>query len=373
MRIALVNDIVYGYAVGDPSAVGGAERYQWLLTRALAAYGWSPVVGVRTALRPGTRVRIEGVEFVGMPRGQFLKSLYEFLSAERPDWCFWVASTHLLGPAVGIARVAGARSVYCAQFDLDVRPREALTRRRRLWPLYALGLIGAGKIFLQHTGQYAELPARWKSKAYVIPGVVNIPESIKPHVERGRYVAWVGVLRQPKRPDLLVDIARRLPSIEFVVCGGTSAHRSPPGYGARIVEQLETLPNVRYLGQVAPDRALEIISDAALLLSTSEGEGFPSVFVEAWAHGTPVATLRIDPDRLIARKGLGVVCESVEGAAREVGTLVDSVERREAIAVRARSYAIQSHSGAAVAPIVDRAMKTDPAPVLQPYESVGSS
>ena len=33
MKIALVNDIAYQYATGDPAAVGGAERYQWLLAR----------------------------------------------------------------------------------------------------------------------------------------------------------------------------------------------------------------------------------------------------------------------------------------------------------------------------------------------------
>src|SRR5215210_1356164 len=99
MKIALinVNGMVYRYGCGDPTAVGGAERYQWLLARALAAYGWSTVVGVRSALGGGQRVAIDGVEFVGLGDGQFFKSLYTFLVAERPEWCFWYGSTHLLG------------------------------------------------------------------------------------------------------------------------------------------------------------------------------------------------------------------------------------------------------------------------------------
>jgi len=52
MKVALVNDIVYRYGYGDPAAVGGSERYQWLLARALAAHGWSVVVGVRSGLAP---------------------------------------------------------------------------------------------------------------------------------------------------------------------------------------------------------------------------------------------------------------------------------------------------------------------------------
>ena len=69
MKIAVVDERVYGYASGDPLVAGGAERYVWLLTRALVASGWSATVGVRTALKPGERVRIDGVEFVGIGRG----------------------------------------------------------------------------------------------------------------------------------------------------------------------------------------------------------------------------------------------------------------------------------------------------------------
>ena len=315
MKMVLVDERVYGYASGDPLVAGGAERYVWLLTRALVASGWSATVGVRTALKAGERVRIDGVEFVGIGEGQFFAVFYRFLMSERPDWCHWFCASHILGPAVAIGKLTGTRTIFSAQFDLDVRPREALSSRRRLWPLYALGLIGSSKIFLQHREQYAELPTRWQSKAYVVPGVVNLPDVVTPHARRRPYVAWVGVLRQPKRPDLLIEIARRLPSVDFVVCGAPSSHRSPPGYGERIIDDFKAIPNLRYLGHVPPDRAIEIIGDAALLLSTSDGEGFPSVFLEAWANGTPVVSLSIDPDRLIARKRLGY-CVSRAGGGR---------------------------------------------------------
>jgi glycosyltransferase involved in cell wall biosynthesis len=371
MKIAVVDERVYGYASGDPLVAGGAERYVWLLTRALVASGWSATVGVRTALKPGERTRIDGVEFVGIGRGQFFAALYRFFASERPDWCHWFCASHILGPAVAIGRLTGTRTMFSAQFDLDVRPRRALSDRPRLWPFYAMGLIGSSKIFLQHRGQYAELPTRWQSKAYVVPGVVSLPQAFTPHARRKPYVAWVGVLRKPKRPDLLIEIARRLPSVDFVVCGAPSSHRSPPGYGERIVDDFKTLPNIRYLGQVPPDRAIEIIGAAALLLSTSDGEGFPSVFLEAWANGTPVVSLSIDPDRLIARKKLGVVSGEPEAAAEDIAALMESPAARQAMAERGREYVGQFHTGAAAVAVVERALTTDHAPVLQAFQSVG--
>ena len=55
MKIAFANDTIYGYASGA-SVVGGAERQQWLLARALAATGWSVTVGVHEALEAGERI-----------------------------------------------------------------------------------------------------------------------------------------------------------------------------------------------------------------------------------------------------------------------------------------------------------------------------
>jgi glycosyltransferase involved in cell wall biosynthesis len=169
-------------------------------------------------------------------------------------------------------------------------------------------------------------------------------------------VAWVGVLRQPKRPDLLIDIAEQSPGVEFVVCGGPSAHRSPPGYSEAMIERFGRVPNIRYMGHVAPDQAIKIISGASLLLSTSDAEGFPSVFVEAWASGTPVVTLRIDPDGVIAGLRLGAACPGVAPAVETIGRLMRSVDERQEMAERCREHVIRRHSAASAVAVVQAAL-----------------
>jgi glycosyltransferase involved in cell wall biosynthesis len=88
-----------------------------------------------------------------------------------------------------------------------------------------------------------------------------------------------------------------------------------------IIGQLRSLPNVDYRGHVAPEQTLKVIGDASLLLSTSDGEGFPSVFLEAWAAATPVVSLQIDPDHKIRKDELGVVADTVDGAVDAVCSL----------------------------------------------------
>jgi len=112
---------------------------------------------------------------------------------------------------------------------------------------------------------------------------------------------------------------------------------------------LRALPNVDYRGQVPPDEALRIIHDATLLLSTADEEGFPNTFLQAWGAGTPVISLRIDPDHVIERHGLGVVTGGVDGAVAGIQALARAPEHRENIAARARRYVIERHGETAAA------------------------
>jgi glycosyltransferase involved in cell wall biosynthesis len=358
MKIAFVNDGIFAYASKDAAAVGGAERQQWYLARALAATNWKVVVGVRHALRARERRPIQGVEFVGIDRGPFLFDWRRFVAAERPDWWYWRGANHLYGPMVGIARAAGVRSVFSVAFDSDVHPQRALSWRPRWWPLYALGLAWSDRILVQHAGQMNALPERWRLKARLIRSIASSATTVSPHSERPQYVAWVAMLRKPKRPDLLVDIARRLPGVHFVVCGGSSTHRTPGGYSEEIIHTLRTLPNVTFLGQVSPQKASEVVRDAAVLLSTSDEEGFPNTFLEAWSNGTPVVTLKVDPDGVVEQHGLGVVGGTMDRTAAAIEELVTSPQIRSEISRRALQHIEYFHGERSVVTEFERALQS---------------
>jgi glycosyltransferase involved in cell wall biosynthesis len=314
--------------------------------RAIANAGWSVTVGVRHPLQEGEEQVIDGVRFVGLNRRMhFLFAWYKFLKKERPDWCFTQCADHLWGPVAEIARCLGVRTAFSTMHDLDVQPRKAMTHgRKNWWFLYKWGLQRSNLIFVQHSGQPDFLPVRLQRRAYLLPGIVPLPSTLVPCAERNGTVVWMAVIRPAKRPDRLVEIARRLPMIRFVVCGAPNYRLWERGKIESILKRLRSLPNVDYRGHVAPEETLKVIGEASLLLSTSDGEGFPSVFLEAWAAGTPVVSIQIDPDHKIKKDDLGLVVDTVEGAAEAIYSLMASPQRRQDMGMRARRHVEEMHS-----------------------------
>jgi glycosyltransferase involved in cell wall biosynthesis len=157
-----------------------------------------------------------------------------------------------------------------------------------------------------------------------------------------------------KRPDRLIELARLLPHVRFVVCGSTTTFMTPEGYGDRAIEAFRTLPNIDYRGQVSPEEALRVSRESALLLSTSQEEGFPQTFLEAWSYGTPVVTLGINPGDVITTHELGVVEPDAVRAAAAIDALMAGADVRDRIGQQARQYVADVHSPLAAVRALER-------------------
>ena len=93
-----------------------------------------------------------------------------------------------------------------------------------------------------------------------------------------------------------------------------------------------------------------------MLLSTSDGEGFPNTFLQSWASGTPVVSLMIDPDSVIERVGLGVVSGRIEDIGKDISVLMESANLLEEMAKRTRKYIIAHHSEQVVVTLLNHAL-----------------
>jgi glycosyltransferase involved in cell wall biosynthesis len=125
---------------------------------------------------------------------------------------------------------------------------------------------------------------------------------------------------------------------------------------ADIEGKLRSLPNVAWRGFLPHEQLQEVYRRTAILLCTSESEGFPNVFLEAWGHGVPTLST-VDPDGLIAAHALGEVAPTYEGLRRALARVdADRPEWRER-GRRAAVYVRANHAPAASAAALEGVLR----------------
>jgi len=158
----------------------------------------------------------------------------------------------------------------------------------------------------------------------------------------GRYITFIGALREYKSPETFIELARVLPDREFLVVGDGPLRK---GLEAKAPE------NVRFLGY--RHDVGKVLAESALLVLPSRREGFGLVVVEANSMGVPAVGRRVSAIPELIREGKnGLTFETFDELVEAVKTLTEPKKNRKAGAV-AKSVA-EPHSWEAVAAAVER-------------------
>ena len=97
------------------------------------------------------------------------------------------------------------------------------------------------------------------------------------------------------------------------------------------------ITNLTFHGQVPYHDVNELYSRARIFVNTSDMEGFPNSYLQAWARGTPVVAF-FDPDGVIAREGLGRVVGNLAEMRAAVLELLQQPQRWAEASERCRVY-----------------------------------
>ena len=166
-------------------------------------------------------------------------------------------------------------------------------------------------------------------------------------------VFWAARIVPIKRPDIVVELAHRLPEVTFVMAGGGDRD----GLYGDILEQSRSLSNLELLGHVPIDEIDRHFAAADLFLNTSDAEGFPNTFLQAWAQGTPVCSLRVDPDQILQQTGIGLVADgSVDRLVEAILEIAEYPRYREELGDRSRQYLETHHSVRAITDRYERVL-----------------
>lgn len=350
--VCIVAHRAYGSITGGAIGhAGGVERQTTMLARWLALRGFRVSLVVWDEGQPKTTV-IDGVRVIamcserdGLPGLRFLHprwtSLARALGAADADVYYHNCAEYVTGQIAMWCRRHQRRFVYSVASDPECDPRLPTLTQLREKLLFRYGLRHADRIIVQTASQQQRLRDQWDLDSVVLKMPLAGAATLAPAATARRpRVAWVGRISGEKRLDRVLAIADRLPQITFEIAGGLDeAFRDGPS----LIEEARARPNVTVLGKVPRDRMPQVYQNATCLLCTSDYEGFPNTFLEAWTFGVPVVST-VDPDGLLASGHLGYAGVTDDELAQHIERLEASPAEHEAIGQRARAYVERHHS-----------------------------
>lgn len=333
---------------------GGAEVQQLLVARELQARGF-PIRfitfdhgqeegvehgGIRVHRMCSRAAGVRGLRFFH-PRWT---SLWRALSAAASDVYYQRGAGCETGQVALWCRLHRRPFVFAAASGTDCQPSlgDLKTLRERF--LYRRGLGLAARVVCQTSEQVDLFRRHFGVQGRLIRSCAEDPlepgaAERAPPSGRPRLV-WIGRFAQKKRFEWLLDLAERLPELDFDVAGDT---RRTGDYAVRLMARAHSLRNVVLHGWVPHPRIGELYRSAALLLCTSPVEGYPNTYLEAWSRGIPVAGT-VDPDGVVKARRLGKVGGSLPELEEGIRALIGSAEQWLEASRNGRRFYLENHS-----------------------------
>jgi glycosyltransferase involved in cell wall biosynthesis len=308
--------------------VGGEPVQQTLLAKALARRGHevSMVVAdygqIDGLVRDGVSVFKAFRLDAGIPILRFIHPRWTGLWAalKRADADLYYTSC--AGMEVGLlalfCRYFGKKFVFRSASDSDCDKSRLLIKYARDRWLYAYGLRRANAILVQSAHQAHMLFENFGLRSEIAGMFVDKPLSVS---NRDIDVLWVGNIRRLKRPDHVIELSAKLPGVNFHIVG--DAMPGEESLYRTVRDAARSRNNLTFHGRLSYSDANKLYCRAKILLNTSDVEGFPNSYLQAWIRGVPVVTF-IDPDGVIEREGLGYKTQSLDEMAERIEELLES-------------------------------------------------
>jgi glycosyltransferase involved in cell wall biosynthesis len=283
------------------------------------------------------------IKLVPAPHNQKLRrrlSYIQTVSLKKFDLIHTGAFTHIHYPLSRLAHLRNRNLAHVHSFRVDIDQNSEFPTKRRKKLAHMADITTAVS---KHTAKTA------RHEFGVDPVVIyngvdtnafhpnyDSPEILSEHAENSDTFVFVGSLVERKRPFDVLDVAKRMQDISFIVIGGGPL-------SAELYQRAEEIKNIHFTGRLPKSDLPEIYANAAGLLFPSIREGCPNVVLESMACGTPVVGYNVTSMPELVNQGLtGYLCDTGKVTQLERG--VEYVlENRDVLGEAARDYIVDNH------------------------------
>jgi glycosyltransferase involved in cell wall biosynthesis len=350
-KICIISDFGYTAISGKGEALSGGELQMNLLSRELVNRSYNvSFVTFETRGDPyevigGVKVynlfntRYGGYTYVFPQNIYKIGKLFKKINADIYIKKGWSTST---GIVALIVKLMNKSFLFVASHEWDV------STNLDIFPdlsniLYRFGVKYSSKVICQTKRQKNLLKQKINKDSVVIKNIYPLPKIQDIEKDPSKLkILWVARLKNWKRPEIFVQLARELPECKF--CMILSADKIYNEYLKNIKKLSEGLNNLEIINYVSHDKINEYYQKSAMLVSTSKCEGFPNTFLEAWGNSIPVVSLNFDPDEIICKKGIGIHVENFDKLVVATSKLIKDNKMRVKMGIEGRKYVEKEHN-----------------------------
>lgn len=334
---------------GNVEFIGGAELQQVLIARELAIRGYR-VSMICLDFGQDECVIIDGITVLrafdlkaGFPVLRFvwprLVKVWAAMKRADADIYYQRAASVWTGVMAFFCRWHSKKCIFAAAGNPDLEPVTSRIRYARDRWIYRYGLRHVDRVLVQNLEQAGLCRQHHDREAVLVPNMY-LPPPDRQLSDRSK-ILWVSTIRQIKRPELFLELARNLPELEFRMIGGPG--RNEAALYESIRDRACEIRNLEFLGFVPYSRIEEHFDDAVLLVNTSESEGFPNAFLQAWARGIPTVSF-VDAGARLQGRPVGLTTSSTKELIATVAGLIANEAKRLEEGRRGAEYVTQNHS-----------------------------
>ncbi|KAA3607039.1 MAG: glycosyltransferase [Calditrichaeota bacterium] len=329
--------------------LGGAELQILLLTRKLAELGYPTTLLVFDKQK--TKYKFENFEVLECnPEGGIIP-FFHFFYRYTPKFLLALKESDAdVYIQRGASALTGLIALYCKLFNKkfifmsaslhNVNFGYTSKTNMRDGKLYEYGLRNASKVLVQTNEQKNLLMETHSLESDLIKNITMWGFDVKLDSPK-EYFLWVGLIGPPKQPDVMVKLAKMLPSVKFLVIG---APRENMEYFNKYKNEFLSLENVIFKESVSREEIHKFYEKSIALLNTSNREGFSNTWIEGWIYHVPIISLSVNPDSIFDKFGTGIHSKTIEQMAKDIRLLNVDIDLRNKLGRSGFDYVRENHS-----------------------------
>jgi glycosyltransferase involved in cell wall biosynthesis len=348
-RVCLISLGAYPLlAESDHLTQGGAEIQFVLLGKNLCARGFD----VHFVVKDTNQNRCETIDNISIHKLSFryMNGKKYFLLNDWIKFCFCLFSIdadyyfiktprHLLFPLAIYNIFFKKKIIFVGQIDEDVLRDKVMAKDGLIgYIFYRVGIWQTFFTISQNLKQMKGFICRFKKRNVLIKNYLSL--KIESSTKIKKYILWVGNNHLKKHPEIFLRLVNHFPEFNFLMIMSTTA-QNPTDRAIKNIAK--NLPNLDYKGFVPFSEIAKYFSEAALFIGTSDMEGFPNTYIQAWQTKTPVISLHVDPDSVIQRFKLGRLSGSYDQLCHDLEMVMNDAQLRFDLGENCKKYVDTHH------------------------------